>query len=186
MVRLILKKGTFPSRNFRWCTSELKLKMLKAYLDTLDSDVINCVGIRRSESRRRAKLSEFDYMEKLDLDVWRPIIKWTEEDVIGIHKKHGLSPNPLYLRNSERVGCWPCIMSRKAEIANIDRERIHVISTIEHYLTNKKGNPRNFFYYQNIEKTIDWSKTSRGGKQYKLFNTLPADQSCMKWGMCEK
>lgn len=36
-----------------------------------------------------------------------------------IHKRYGISPNPLYAKGAQRVGCLPCIMSRKSEIRMI-------------------------------------------------------------------
>ena len=47
------------------------------------------------------------------------LIRWTIEDVLAIHKRHGIPLNPLYQAGAERVGCWPCLFSKKREIRNI-------------------------------------------------------------------
>jgi hypothetical protein len=46
-------------------------------------------------------------------------LKWSISDVWEYHKKHGIKPNPLYGLGMSRVGCFPCIMSRKDEIRRI-------------------------------------------------------------------
>lgn len=134
MEELILKKGMFPSRHRRFCTEMLKVQPMRAYLAALDAEVVNCVGIRREESAARAALVEWEWSDTFDCEVWRPILTWTLDDVIAIHRRHGLKPNPLYLLGASRVGCWPCIMARKSEIrlvADETPERIDRIRELE-------------------------------------------------------
>lgn len=134
LPELVRKKGMFPSRTRRFCTQELKVKPLAAYVRSLNDDVVNAVGVRAAESAARAKLPEWEWSDTFDCDVWRPILGWSENEVIDIHRRHGLRPNPLYLLGAERVGCWPCIHARKAEIRMIserDPERIEEIRRLE-------------------------------------------------------
>lgn len=137
MVQLILRKAMFPSKARRFCTEELKAKPAAKYINALvdeGAECINAVGIRSGESAARAKMTEWDWSEGFDCEVWRPIIHWTERDVIDIHQRHGLTPNPLYLRGASRVGCWPCIYARKSEIrhiAEVDPERIELLRELE-------------------------------------------------------
>lgn len=136
MRELIIRKGMFPSRKRRFCTEELKIFPMRAYLAEHfpDGDVVNAVGIRREESQARATASEWEHSKVFDCDVWRPLVEWTMQDVVDIHKRHNLAPNPLYLWGAERVGCWPCINSRKSEIkllADRDPARITEIAEIE-------------------------------------------------------
>lgn len=134
MVRLCLRKTGFPARKMRWCTDELKRGAMAAWLATQASDSVSAVGIRAEESEARAKMPEWEWSDKLDMWTWRPIIRWTLDDVIAIHARHGLAPNPLYLRNASRVGCWPCIFSSKSEIravADHDPVRVDVIRRLE-------------------------------------------------------
>ncbi len=147
MVRLCIKKMMMPARQVRWCTQASKVEPMNAWLDTLDDSVVNAVGIRADESAARADLEEWEWSDKLDRWTWRPIIRWTLDDVIAIHARHGLAPNPLYLLGASRVGCWPCIFARKAEIrflAEHDPNRIRVIQRLEQiiadlYRTTKVG-----------------------------------------------
>jgi 3'-phosphoadenosine 5'-phosphosulfate sulfotransferase (PAPS reductase)/FAD synthetase len=151
-------------------------------------------------------LPSWEYSKEFDADVWRPLMAWTEQDVIDIHTRHGLTPNPLYLRGAERVGCWPCIFSRKREIALVAKltpERIDEIEALELELgdgaderAEEDGKHRNrptFFHpkghsperndFVPIREVVDWSQTARGGRQLLLLDTEPA--GCMRWGLCE-
>lgn len=199
LPELVRSKAMFPSRVRRFCTVELKVKPLAAYVRSLDADVVNAVGIRAAESQARSKLPEWEWNETFDCDVWRPILAWSKDDVVAIHKRHGLSPNPLYLRGASRVGCWPCIFARKEEIrrlAEIDPARIDEIRALEGELTlaaqGRRGPQeiRSFFQAKAdrtgqwpIDKVVEWSRTSRGGRQLEMFHD-PHD-GCVRWGMCE-
>lgn len=133
---LVRHKGIFPSRVNRFCTQHLKMI---PFLDRLheqhpDGDAINAIGIRAAESAARSKLW---CCERNGWGhAWRPLIRWTEAEVIAIHRRHDIAPNPLYLPpyNLSRVGCWPCLFARKAElaaVARLDPGRIDLIRDLE-------------------------------------------------------
>lgn len=131
---LAIDKGMFPSRLKRFCTTELKVKPIQRYVLALEEDVTNAVGIRAAESAARASMTRWEWSSSFDCWVWRPLIAWSEQDVIDIHTRHGLRPNALYLRGASRVGCWPCINARKKEIAlvaDLDQERIDMLRLME-------------------------------------------------------
>ena len=147
--------------------------------------------------------------------VWRPLAAWSEKQVIEIHQRHGVRPNSNYLEGASRVGCWPCIFARKDEIRRIaetDPVRIEVIKRLEHLVAErtldrrtKAGKPpaeNDPTWFQNptsqynddgsrdgscwpIEKVVNWSKTSRGGRQFELFTLPPSEEGCLRWGFCE-
>lgn len=135
MVRLVLRKGMFPSRQKRWCTDWLKVRVSQKYFHESDVPMVNVVGIRAEESKARALMTEWEFAPKWDLDVWRPLIDWSTQQVIDIHQRHGVRPCRLYLeQNADRVGCYPCIYSRKAEIRQMSDytpERIDLIERLE-------------------------------------------------------
>lgn len=137
MEELILWKAMFPSRQRRFCTEELKVFPMQAHLNLRveqGEDLVNAVGIRRGESKAREDALEWEWSDGFDCEVWRPLVEWTEQQVIDIHHRHGLRPNPLYLAGATRVGCWPCINARKSEIrliADMDPARIERIREIE-------------------------------------------------------
>lgn len=134
MVRVCLKKAMFPSRLRRWCTQSLKTEPMRDYLREIDDEPVNAVGIRAAESTARSKLDEWEWMDYYDCDVWRPLIKWSEQDVIDIHTRHSVRPNPGYLSGATRVGCWPCIYAAKKEIHHLaerDPDRVALLADLE-------------------------------------------------------
>lgn len=209
MVRLCLRRMMMPARQVRWCTQAAKVEPMHRWLETIDDDVVSVVGIRHEESATRAAMDEWEWSDKLDRWTWRPIVHWSLDDVIAIHARHGLSPNPLYLRGATRVGCWPCIFARKAEIrmlADIDPGRVEVLRRLEDVvcklgrqrsIDNGKTPRENYSWFQAEDKTTDggyswpidrvveWSRTARGGRQVELFAAAPRDAGCMRWGLCD-
>ncbi len=215
MTDLIRHKGMFPSRTIRFCTVELKVKPLASFVryvaDALGQEVINVVGIRAEESDERALYPAWEWDATFDCEVHRPALAWTFDDVIAIHKRHGLTPNPLYLRGATRVGCYPCIHARKAEIkmiADSDPWRIDELRDLETEVTSlalsryeAKGeeleHARTFFQngkrtaenpggYIPIDDVVRWSRTRRGGKvEDRRIEMFPGYDGCARWGMCE-
>ena len=195
MVKLLLRKGMFPSRLRRFCTQELKIYPMQAYLAGRD-DAINAVGIRHGESEERAKFDEWEWSDGFYCETWRPLVTWTEQDVIDIHTRHGLRPNPLYLKGASRVGCWPCIYARKAEIrlvADADPGRIDLIRRLEQRVGRHTAASPTWFNRPSwggiadtrIDDVVEWSRTSRGGRQLELFAAPESERGCMRWGLCE-
>lgn len=199
---LVRWKQMFPSRTKRFCTQHLKIFPMKEYLRTtyLDQgiDIVNAVGIRRGESNARRAALEWEWQDEWDCEIWRPLVDWSLEDVIAVHKRHDLRPNPLYLQGATRVGCWPCIHASKEEIAlvaRVDPARIDLIRELEREVnqTNKKGNAAMFtlrpdnvaHVYTPIDEVVDWSRTARGGKQRLLILDNASDAGCMRWGLCD-
>lgn len=202
MIDLVRKKAMFPSRLRRYCTEELKVFPMRDYIAVLQdagTEVVNAVGIRAEESSSRALMPEWEDSEMFDCQVWRPLIRWTTQDVIDIHRRHGVTPNPLYLRGSTRVGCWPCIYARKAEIravAETDPDRIDLIEMLEAELTKRAGDQRTFFQSKDnkkrgkdslvpIREMVAWSQTAYGGKEFEEYDAdAQAREGCMRWGLC--
>ncbi|QDP65629.1 MAG: hypothetical protein GOVbin1454_23 [Prokaryotic dsDNA virus sp.] len=227
MIRLIIDKGAFPARMRRWCSLELKVQPAMKYLQNMEAEPINVVGIRGQESKARSAMPEWEWSDKFDCEVWRPLINWTYQDVIDIHQRHNVSPNPLYLGDhpSERVGCYPCIYARKSELKGVatrSPERIDLLRDLERDITaicEKKYAEKSFqsrgqkadvdnmntirTWFQNpnptrdpetgkrigeawpIDRVVAWARTKRGGRQFELFDALPGEQGCVRWGMCD-
>lgn len=151
MVRLCVWKGYFPGQGTRWCTQALKTVPAARFLAGCEEDVKNAVGVRAQESASRAKMPEREPMSRvevppavrlagedrwIDLDhveQWRPLLRWSEQDVVDIHRRHGLPLNPLYRAGASRVGCWPCIFARKDELRLLakDDTRVEVLRRLE-------------------------------------------------------
>ena len=194
-IRELINQQFFPKGFAKWCTRILKIQVFKEFFDQIDDDYINLVGIRKEESTKRANMKEWEYHDNFDCWQHRPLINWTEKDVIDIHHRFNLIPNKLYLNGSSRVGCYPCIYTKKQEIRILDQERIDLIEELEKTITDlyykRSGikTPRTFFapkygdIHTGIKDVFEWSKTKRGGKQFILFDT--EEPTCLKWGMCE-
>lgn len=142
-VRWIIKKSAFSARTMKWCTEYLKVQPLQQYMRDNGGRFVNCVGVRAQESRKRAGQAKWDIDGErkaggLIYPVWRPLIDWSEAEVIAYHHDHDLPINPLYIQGASRVGCWPCINSRKHEIAQVartDAARVEVIRILERFMT---------------------------------------------------
>lgn len=209
MEELVLHKGMFPSRMQRFCTQLLKVRPMAKYISAFQDqhgDVVNAVGVRAAESEARSKLPEWEWQDGFDCEVWRPLLRWSEQDVIDMHTKHGLRPNPLYLKGATRVGCWPCVYAKKDELRlmqQIDPTRVDKLRELEGLVTLKakaraeakgetlKNNPGWFQAKTGygrecwpIDDVMKWSLTGHGGKQYELFSAEPHEQGCVRWGLC--
>ncbi len=217
MVGKIRQRAGFPARKQRWCTRELKINPLREYHDKLidetGQDTISVMGIRSDESESRAKMPAYGFDDQWNGLCWRPILDWTVQDVIAIHRRHNLPMNPLYHLGHNRVGCYPCIYANKEEIRLValhSPERINEIERLEfeaeaerkarniaHAESGKEGLRYNraiatFFQArdrktmkpEHIRSVVAWSQTAHGGKQTLLFEPAPTG-GCMRWGMCE-
>jgi 3'-phosphoadenosine 5'-phosphosulfate sulfotransferase (PAPS reductase)/FAD synthetase len=132
--------------------------------------VIALSGVRDSENRAVVR-REFEKAcgSIFNVPQWNPLFRWTLADVWAIHKRYGLARNPLYVATQTvrapeslkgylwirtpiglrpyraaagRVGCYPCINSRKSEIANVARnfpDRINLIRAAENNMTSDYG-----------------------------------------------
>lgn len=200
-LALVRRKGLFSSRVMRFCTTELKVLPAQRYIASLGVEVVNAVGIRRAESRARSQSEEWEWSDTFDCEVWRPIARWSADQVDAIHRRHGLAPNPLYAWGLSRVGCWPCIHARKSEIAIVaerDPRRIDEIEATEQEL-NDAGSKRDeamgrafmrrsMFSYGGggrghvalpIRAAVDWARSARG--EWQPYG----GDGCARYGLCE-
>lgn len=201
---LCIWKGRFPSRKAQFCTHELKRDMAVMFqLDLIDQGykVLSWQGVRRDESfnRRNAKL-----FERFDSKLWafRPIVEWSAMDVFDYCAEKSVQPNPLYTQGMSRVGCMPCINVNKAELREIAirfPEHLERISEWERLVSesSKHGfstfiadahdasDRRKIFDDLNIWSRVEWSKTTRGGRQYDLLGDLTDSVACASsYGLC--
>lgn len=185
---LCIAKGRFPSRMAQFCTEELKTIpiVLQVVLPMLRAGpVLQWLGIRAAESRNRARYPRWNRHDSGSM-LWRPIFRYSVDDVWATHRRHGLAPNPLYALGMGRVGCMPCINCRKSELRSIAEqfpEHVERIARWEAIVSaaNKRG-VSTFFAalkdpmdaerpgtYAGIRTVVEWSCTSRGGRQYEMF-----------------
>lgn len=198
MEQAIFKNKIFPSGRVKFCTRLLKIVPIQNFYSEIRSRIkkkpINAVGIRAEESFKRSQLLEIE--EQDEATSWRPILNLTQKEVISIHHRHNIKPNPLYLKGYSRVGCFPCIFSNKSDIRQmsfLDPERIEYLDALEqrvNNLRNDKDKKATFFRSKkknvesmSIRQVVEWSK------QYKNVtlndSNLIENSGCMRWGLCE-
>ena len=205
---LCMWKGRFPSRKAQFCTEELKRNMAVAFqLELMEAgySVISWQGIRRDESTNRATAKK---SERVGGGLWifRPIVDWTAAQTFQIAAARSIKPNPLYLQGMGRVGCMPCINCNKAELRQIARRFPEHIERIAQWelivsMCSKRGGStfktdahpaqdvRQIFADLNIRARVEWSKTSRGGKQINLLDDVENGGSggcSSSYGLCEQ
>lgn len=157
---LCIKKKRIASTKGRFCTEKLKVEPMIDYILTIGDDITVYQGVRHDESASRAAMKQSDeffkfYFEpygydkngtpkkhsyrggavramcnKYSIDVFRPIIKWTAQEVFDYIFSNNLKANPLYFEGFGRVGCFPCIMCRHSEIRLIARNYPEIIDKI--------------------------------------------------------
>lgn len=195
---LCMWKGRFPSRRAQFCTEELKRipidRDVTMPLLREGREVWSWQGVRRDESAPRALLQETEFCDP-GMTVYRPILDWTVGDVFAMHRRHGIPPNPLYSLGMGRVGCMPCINCRKSELREIAARWPEEIGRVESWegqvADASKHNSATFFApmlstIMNVRQAVEWSRTTRGGKQYDLLSSDGEVGQCSSlYGLCE-
>ncbi|MCB7128160.1 MAG: phosphoadenosine phosphosulfate reductase family protein [Candidatus Brocadiales bacterium] len=200
-IEMAVHKKRFPSAKARFCTGALKIEPSIKYLETVPDSVL-LTGIRAEESPVRGRMAEWVEAEDAghyNVPLWRPLLKWTIKDVIQCHKRNGMAMNPLYLKGASRVGCWPCIMSRKSDLKAafiadpdlLDRLRgyerlvggtFFYDGTIPAVLHRAEPYFRDSLPHASIDAVNEWAMGEDHEDQINIF----ADPSCLSaYGLCE-
>ena len=137
-----------------------------------------------------------------------------KEQLISRLEAHGIPRNPLYDMQAQRVGCFPCVNSRKSEIramATFRPERITFIDEKEKWMGERSRFGFSSFFpaktvpvehrtvhvirddgveWQvcDIHDVVRWSKTKWGGKQFSFDFEAFYDEmplACDYRGLCE-
>jgi 3'-phosphoadenosine 5'-phosphosulfate sulfotransferase (PAPS reductase)/FAD synthetase len=266
---LCRKKKRFPGSKSRFCTEHLKIlpkrRMFAQWIDE-GRRPLNCTGVRTAEahgSNDRGSAVHYDAeiftrecrtiedgrpkrkRTRYILDVCRPIVDWSLDQVWDMHRRYlslaavtdlvsadpdmeerrkaelidrmhevGVPSNPLYAMGASRVGCFPCINSRKAEIKAMARYRpgrIDFLREKETWVGEVRGvkvatffpitaAPKIFrskrveypdgrvFFVSTIDDIVRWSRSGkRGNPTEELFDLDSVDQpsACRIGGDCE-
>ncbi|MBF0341058.1 MAG: phosphoadenosine phosphosulfate reductase family protein [Magnetococcales bacterium] len=198
--------GRFPSTKARFCTSELKHEPIfygvHEPLMAAGNMVVSWQGVRAEESSRRAALPKMDWPSP-HLCNYRPLLRWSLADVVATHKRHGIELNPLYQMGMHRVGCMPCIHSRKDEIRRIAElfpDHIRKIAEWEIAVgcAGKRQVPVCTFFAQDttpqgrrtqtpvgIHGIVEWARSGPGGDINQTTMDLEINQCLSAMGACE-
>ncbi|APW38466.1 phosphoadenosine phosphosulfate reductase [Rhodoferax koreense] len=205
---LCMWKGRFPSRKAQFCTEELKRNMAVGFqMELMDAghNVVSWQGVRRDESENRRDAKKIERVGR-GLWIFRPIVEWSAAQVFELAASRGIRPNPLYLQGMGRVGCLPCINCSKPELRQIaarfpehpariaEWERIVGMCSKRGYSTfmtdaHPAKDRRVIFMALNIEARVEWSKTTRGGKQFNLLDEVENDGEAgcsSSYGLCDQ
>jgi 3'-phosphoadenosine 5'-phosphosulfate sulfotransferase (PAPS reductase)/FAD synthetase len=197
-------KGRFPSRKAQFCTQELKRQPLNEYLLNVMSkhpNVESWQGVRRDESASRADALP---REIGDHGGWivRPIVDWTAQQTVDFVLSRGQRLSPLYSQGMRRVGCMPCINCSKNELLEISKrwpEEITRVREWEEIVAECSKRGQTTFFadndtndnvlfqreYARIDKVVEWTKTSRGGRQFDFLRSIPPSGCSSDYGLCE-
>jgi 3'-phosphoadenosine 5'-phosphosulfate sulfotransferase (PAPS reductase)/FAD synthetase len=199
------KKKRFPSTKARFCTTELKVIPFTNWLLAQSGVFRIYMGMRAQESQNRASMNAMDDYFKLrkgdygvrKIRAWLkagneaiavlPIHNLSHNEVFELHKKHGIAPNPLYLKGLSRVGCFPCIMCRHSELNIISKEFPEVISMIaekEKQIGSTFFPPRYIAtkHIATINEVVDYVNRNDLPNQTELFE-IPSCKSA--YNICE-
>lgn len=201
---LCMWKGRFPSRKAQFCTQELKTELAVAFQFRLVEKghrVVSWQGVRRDESLNRRNAAKFERINPR-MYAYRPLADWTAAQVFASLAAHDIEVNALYRQGMSRVGCMPCINQDKPSLRQLAarwpehperiaewERRVGACSKrgFSTFMTDAHGSKdrRVIFADLNIWSRIEWSKTTRGGKQYDMLNEVQADQCKSAYGLCE-
>jgi 3'-phosphoadenosine 5'-phosphosulfate sulfotransferase (PAPS reductase)/FAD synthetase len=199
---LCMLKGRFPSRKAQFCTERLKLEPINGVIHPLleaGERVISWIGERAEESAQRAAKPVMQRIRQSgsgQLVLYRPIHAWKKAQCFEIAKRHGIKNNALYSMGMKRVGCITCINMDKSELGQLDRRfPEHVARIVEyqsivalvsrHQLATFFTGTAEDSQAGDILRMIEWSRTTRGGKQYDIIQAIARAQADEEGLMCE-
>ena len=120
MLLLLLKKGySWPDFRNRWCTSNLKQKIISQYLrekyPKSEYEIWEYHGIALDEAQRTQKNNNKNCLY--------PLVEWqmTEADCLQYCYDNGYDWNGLY-RKLGRVSCWCCPLKSIKELKVLYKE----------------------------------------------------------------
>lgn len=163
-----MRERGYPFYGNLWCQSQMKVKSLKTVhrymLDNISDNILSLVGIRKSESKKRADYPEFSRQSGETL--WFPIRDYTDDDLIEYFKNNGEKITPLY-KFTDRTGCVFCPNANVSTREFIKHHRVeeyikinecivealkdkrwastHLIDTIKLYNRKRAFEPKDYF-----------------------------------------
>lgn len=130
----------------RWCSGAAKIEpnAISMNNQTRFNDSRTCflTGEREEESGSRASYLSFE-PHRCDrrkgklarhVDHWRPVHRWSEQEIWDIIQRHGVVPHPAYRLGWSRLSCMKCIFGSKnqwASIQQIDQAGFEAIAKYE-------------------------------------------------------
>ena len=129
LLERVEERGLWPGVRQRFCTGDLKRtpieRELRRYLKAhphFEGRLINAMGLRRDESRDRARRNPWRRNERMsvagrEVFDWLPVFDLTTEDVFRVIAESGQSPHPVYSFGLTRCSCSFCIFGSRSTCA---------------------------------------------------------------------
>lgn len=116
----------------RWCSAQLKIEVCRRLLTNdprfRNQKTLLITGERAEESSGRAKYNELERHHSdlrngksftRHIDHYRPIHKWTEQEVWELLEKYRVNPHPSYRLGFGRCSCAGCIFGNEDMYATL-------------------------------------------------------------------
>lgn len=111
----------------RWCSAYCKIDVLdKVLINTKEYQgkrILVVTGERAQESASRSRYAVQEpgrvHSAKRHVDHWRPVHKWSAEQVWEIIRRHGIVPHPAYYLGWGRLSCMTCIFASGCQWATV-------------------------------------------------------------------
>jgi 3'-phosphoadenosine 5'-phosphosulfate sulfotransferase (PAPS reductase)/FAD synthetase len=155
-LEMVEGRGKFPSPKQRQCTSDLKRGPVQTWIRRAvksglirEKHIINCMGLRATESANRAKAKVFSKNKALSkagrhVYDWLPIHKASLADVLNWHRDSRTPLHAVYVPEYHwdgttggylrRFSCRLCIFATKADIHAVyrnDRDAFDRVAALE-------------------------------------------------------
>lgn len=142
----------------RWCSPYMKIDVFDAVIRGQSrfegTRTLVITGERSQESANRARYNSMEVHRadargprlKRHVDVWRPVLGWSEAQVWDLIQQHGIMPHPAYYLGWGRLSCMTCIFGSANQWASVNKIDPRRISSI-------------FSFEENFGKTIHRTKT---------------------------
>ena len=127
LLQRVEERGKWPDSARRWCTSDHKVgpiqRELRRFLKAnprFGGRLVNAMGLRRDESRDRAKRIPWLRNERMsvagrEVYDWLPVFDLTSEDVFRVIAEAGQSPHWVY-EHVSRCSCSFCIFGSRSDL----------------------------------------------------------------------
>ena len=128
LLETVEQRGRWPSPKARYCTAGHKRgpieRELRRHLRAhphFEGRLVNAMGLRRDESRERAKRDPWRRNERMsvagrEVYDWLPVFDLTTEDVFRVIDEAGQSPHPVYSLGLSRCSCSFCIFGSRSDL----------------------------------------------------------------------
>lgn len=157
----VRRRGMWPIPARCLVSRTTKVDDFKWYLNSTDTslDALIILGQRRSESKRRAALPDFEPIIRSGRACYRPILDWSLDDVMTFLGDNGIKAHPAYANGRKRVGCVWCVNSKNDDIVR-DNELY----------------PERCAELRELRRSIGLSSVPAGVSQLNLFEQMPICQ----------